>query len=143
MKSRIFTAPLTLAVALCLSLALHAQTPGSSLLTVNIPFSFVAGQTTLPAGHYSVSHFPGSDWILLRNDDGRSITMLPIMASSAPKSQSGSSKLVFNRYGEIYFLAQVWTADNQVRECFRSSAERVLVRRSMKPTEVAVVEHKQ
>jgi hypothetical protein len=112
---------------------------------VDVPFSFIAGEATLPAGRYSVSHFPNSDWILLRSDDGRGIAMLQIMASSAPRGQSSSSRLVFNRYGESYFLAQVWTAmDNQVHECFKSRAERNVARRSREQAlaQVGVVGYK-
>jgi len=144
MKTRISIALLTLA-ALVLTITLQAQTPtpSGSLFTINVPFSFVAGETTLPPGQYTVSHFPNSDWILFRNDDGHSIAMLQIMASSAPRGQSGNSKLVFNRYGENYFLAQVWTArSNQVDDCFKSSAERALARGGQAPTQVGVVVYK-
>jgi len=112
MKSRIFKVLLTLGAALWLTIALHGQTPtpGGYLFKVDVPFSFVASGVNLPAGHYAVSHFPNSDWILLTSDDGRAIAMqLQIMVSSAPRGQSSRGKLVFNRYGENYFLAQVWT----------------------------------
>lgn len=140
MKFRILTVLLTLAATLWLTNILQAQTPtpDSSSFTVNIPFSFEAGERTLPPGRYNVSHFPNSDWILFRSDDGQAISEIHVMPSSAPRGQS-NSRLVFHRYGDIYFLARILTApDNQVGECFKSSAERALERRQAR-NEVAIL----
>jgi hypothetical protein len=86
----------------------QAQDP----LVVRIPFDFVADGKTLPAGEYSVKTSSLERTLLLidRQDPSASIFMgtNPIVASE-PKSES---KLVFNRYGDRYFLSQVWTAGN-------------------------------
>jgi hypothetical protein len=86
----------------------QAQEP----IVVSIPFDFVVGGKTLPAGDYSVKSSGSERTLLLidRQDASASIFLgtNPIIASE-PKSVS---KLVFNRYGDRYFLSQVWTAGN-------------------------------
>ncbi len=90
-----------LAAAGCL--ALQAQ---SIQVTATIPFEFNIGQHKLPAGDYSVFH---SNHVLrLRCESGayKSAMVLVNPASSEPAGTP--SKLVFNRYGNEYFLAKVW-----------------------------------
>jgi hypothetical protein len=99
----------------------QAQEP----LVIRIPFDFVVGGKTLPAGEYSVNTSGPERTLLLidRQDPSASIFMgtNPIVASE-PKSES---KLVFNRYGDRYFLSQVWTAGNSSgRQLLKSARER-------------------
>jgi hypothetical protein len=141
MKTRIFIALSTLSTALLwLTVALQAQTTAPRpLLTVDVPFEFVAGGMNLPAGQYHVLHIMNPNWILLRSNDGRAKAVVYVQVSATTVGGS-SSKLVFNRYGEQYFLSQVWTRqDNEVHKCFKSSAELTLARSSQKPPEVATV----
>jgi hypothetical protein len=51
-----------------------------------------------------------------------------ILVKASPVASEGTSnQLVFNRYGETYFLEQVNTAhDRQVHECFKCRGEREL-----------------
>ena len=86
----------------------QAQEP----LVVNIPFDFVVGGKTLPAGEYSVKTTGPERTLLLidRKDAYASVFMgTNAIIASEPKSES---KLVFNRYGDRYFLSLVWTAGN-------------------------------
>lgn len=139
MKPRISIALLIAAMAVCLTATLHAQMQTTPILKVHIPFNFVAGGMNLPAGQYTGSHFPNGNYLLLSGPGA--IAMVPIIESWLPASRSGSNKLVFNRYGDKYFLAQVWTAmDRQVHDCFKSSAELTLSRANQQPTQVAVLQ---
>ena len=99
--------------------------------TANIPFSFTVGSKVFPAGEYVVAHLnPQSDKaaLLIKSADGRMskiVLMTPVQAGEAQES----ARLVFNRYGEQYFLAQVWTpADNMGLELPKSRSERTLAR---------------
>jgi hypothetical protein len=107
----------------------HAQSV--SEMTANIRFSFTIADKTFPAGEYSVTRLnPASDKaaLMIKSADGRMskiVLTVPIQAGRAQES----AKLIFNRYGEQYFLAQVWTpADNTGLELSRSRAERSLAR---------------
>jgi hypothetical protein len=86
----------------------QAQEP----LVVNIPFDFVAGNTPMPAGEYSVKTTgPTNTLIVIARNDSAASAFINTNAAvaSEPKTES---KLIFNRYGDRYFLSQVWTAGN-------------------------------
>ena len=104
----IFTIFLTLAVA-----GVQAQTPAK--VEVNIPFEFSAGKTTLQAGVYTINRMSGN-LLKLQNSEDKSAVVLnaPVtMSSSDPKAVE---RLVFNRYGERYALAQIWLSVDNGRE---------------------------
>ncbi len=125
MKSRSIHA-MVLAVVLFASLALHAQAAGQQFLFhIDIPFPFIAGGTPLPAGHYHVYH-PGDPYLLtLEKDDYRARAVLYIYTTPADKKVD-STKLVFNKYGEQYFLSQAWTGrDHELHETLKCKAERI------------------
>lgn len=75
----------------------------------DIPFEFVAGSTTMPAGQYSLTRGVSPAILLVRSEDGRSIANILANAAIA-KEAPAESQLVFNKYGDRYFLAQIWTA---------------------------------
>ncbi len=130
----------TMALVLGTPLALYAQGQMSTLFKVAVPFEFRLGNAHLPAGNYTVFHV-GSKWILLQSEDGKATALAPVMVSSAPAGQS-ASKLVFNRYGNLYFLSQVWTEeDDQMHECHKSVAEQTLLTSQQRPgtTTVATI----
>jgi len=79
-------------------------------MAVNIPFAFVAGNATLPAGEYRVQKLERNSVVLLIHcSNPRASAMVITNAAQAKKLQI-ESKLVFNRYGKRYFLSQIWTA---------------------------------
>lgn len=104
-------------ITLCLlfaAAALHAQTTESQwLMTVKIPFAFAVEDHTLPPGKYLVLTVTPERSIRIVGIDGNHsavVTTLPNYASSP----STNSRLVFHRYGNQYFLTQVWTAGQNV-----------------------------
>ena len=96
---------------------------------VEIPFDFSVGDTTLPAGTYSITRVL-SDKSVLRlssEDRGEEVNILThsVQASEFPKT----GKLIFNRYGETYFLSQIWESDaTQGRQLSKSRTERSIER---------------
>ena len=99
----------------------RAQEP----LEVNIPFAFVAGDTTLPAGEYRVQKLDGNSAVMLiRCTEPRSAIMVVTNATRTGKQQE-QSKLVFHKYGEHYFLSQVWNAGfSSGRELLKTQREK-------------------
>ncbi len=109
----------------------HAQP--SREMTAKIPFSFIVGNKTFPAGEYSVTRLnPASDKaaLAIKSSDGRMsriVLAMPVRAG-AP---SESAKLVFMRYDDLYYLSQIWTpADNMGLELLKSRSERTLLARN-------------
>jgi len=104
--------------------AAHAQSRPT--IDINVPFEFDAGDTTLPAGVYSVG-FIARNHLLIRSTDGEKKVIV-----SAPFALNGRDnrlppRLVFRRHGARHFLAQVWMLKTDAgRELYRSGAERQL-----------------
>lgn len=103
-----------------------AQTPGHNIRAA-VPFEFNIGDQRLPAGEYSIGRL-NSDGMQLRisnvdsNESANRLTSAVI--ASAPQAQT---MLMFNRYGDRYFLSQVWTVGETTgRELRKSASERAM-----------------
>ena len=109
MKQHIFKLTAIFAIFLGLVVTgVQAQAP--SKVEVNIPFEFSAGKTTLEPGVYSIKRMSGS-YLSLRSVDGKSTVILnaPVNLTSLDDKPE---RLVFNKYGDQYYLSQIWlTAD--------------------------------
>ena len=96
-------------------------------IRVNIPFDFSIAGTKLPAGKYSIGRaLQNSDDTVLSILDGRGHTK-ETRVSTAVQSFSAKDQptLIFHRYGNDYFLYQVWAAGETTGRQFpKSSAER-------------------
>jgi len=77
-------------------------------LQANIPFEFVAGSVILPPGNYQfeASHYGHMVAIWSVDQKTRSL----VLANRAYQSTSAHSpaRLVFNKYGNRYFLSEIW-----------------------------------
>lgn len=131
-------------IALAFVSALAASAQNQRNLVVNIPFEFTVKGKTLPAGEYIVSRGSTIDktgLIMQRRNGGANAVVLTMSIQS--RENQKESRLVFNRYGDHYFLSQVWTSgDQQGRELFKSRQERSLetelAKTSARPETVAI-----
>src|SRR2546428_6825072 len=79
---------------------------------VNIHFQFTAANTTLPAGEYTVGRLASdSPLVLIRSVDCKAAGIV-MTISAQSRTAPNQSKLVFNRYGQRYFLRGIWSAGN-------------------------------
>jgi hypothetical protein len=108
-------------------------------IEVQIPFDFAAGSTNMEAGDYEVT-FPLNGAVLLQRSDRKGGAFVMTHATGGGIT-SATNKLVFHRYGERYFLRQIWSAGYaQGRELRASKAELELARGKPAPgPQVAVV----
>jgi hypothetical protein len=139
MKSRMICFAAMATVILLIPALLHAQMPiKQPMMRVDIPFPFVVGGVHLPAGQYHVYH-PGDPYLVtIEKDDGRARAMVYVHPSTIDSSES-NTKLVFNKYGDQYFLSQVWTEpDTEVHQCFKCQMEKTLMAQSPRPQLVIV-----
>ena len=121
MKRNIFGVLMTLIVAFTVAPVVHAQT--QTIMTANVPFAFSVGQQQLPAGAYAVREMDRAT--LIQSKDGKD-HVLGIYAYAGP-SKVGETKLVFDKVGDHYFLAQIWTsARGQGLELPQSKLEKEL-----------------
>ena len=104
MKRNIFGALMTLIVAFTIAVPLvNAQ---RTILTANVPFAFSIGDKQLPGGAYAVREM-GRATLIQSKDYETSV--LGVYAYVEP-SKANETKLVFNKVGDHYFLAQIWTS---------------------------------
>jgi len=97
-----------LAIAGLLTLSpLNAQ---SRTVDFNIPFQFYAGQTTLPAGQYGMAFDHPLNRVLMSAASlDRALWILPQRISGSGQDlAAGTVTLKFHRYGDTYFLREVW-----------------------------------
>jgi hypothetical protein len=106
------------------------QVQGQSLaygIRANIPFDFSVADKKLPSGKYSIGRTRQSsdDSVLAITDgDGRS-KAIRLSISVQTLSPKEHSTFVFHRYGDQYFLFQVWIAGEATgREFVKSRSER-------------------
>jgi type V secretory pathway adhesin AidA len=96
----------------------------------NIPFNFAVGNKTLPAGTYDIRSIEsGTGKILvLQARDSNTSMMLNSNAAENFKP-ADKTKLVFNQYGNRYFLSQIWVAgETRGRQLPKSSREKETAR---------------
>jgi hypothetical protein len=105
MKKLFSTTVLSLICLLGLGISAHAQ--DASRLAVTVPFDFIAGGQTLPAGTYTVSRASQSSWVglAIRSYDN-GVFLLPVAFDDAAADQA---KLAFAHVGDKYFLSEVDT----------------------------------
>ena len=84
----------------------------ASKLKVNIPFDFIVADKKLPAGEYSIGRAQigsGDNVLLIRStDQAANVSSLTSATQVSQPKEKGT--LVFHRYGDQYFLFQVWPA---------------------------------
>ena len=106
------------------ALSVCAQSERSEV--TNIPFSFVVGQKTLPAGEYTFTpnRKDSQNVWLVQGRDGRTKALFTTMPVRASETQE-EGKLIFHKYGAQYFLSQIWTpGGNYGRELLLPRLER-------------------
>ena len=106
---------LTLMVA---AQVVQAQEP----VVVNIPFEFVAGKLTLPAGEYRVEKLEKNSVVVITHCAQPGVSAIVMTIASQANAPQSDSKLVFNRYGNLYFLSQYWTAGSSRGQLLLKSA---------------------
>ena len=89
--------------------SVQAQT--ASRVEVNIPFEFSAGNETLKPGIYAIKRMAGN-LVVLQNVADKSTAILNAPVTLSSTDPEAVERLVFNRHGDQYLLAQIWlTAD--------------------------------
>jgi hypothetical protein len=132
MKSRV-TRILSIGIALVAVAAAQAQ---DKTVTANVPFSFYMGKSAMPQGGYRVNELAHGAVVSLRSADAaKSVTTHEVTSNK----QAEPARLVFHRYGDAYFLAEIWTGDASNGQALTASPrEKELAQAGAAPT-LAVV----
>src|SRR4029077_17972653 len=84
--------------------------------------NFAAGAKTLPAGEYRVSAMT-HNLVTIQSADSKT-TMILASHSAENTNMDGVGALTFNRYGDRYFLSQIWMGGSVGKELPKSRAEK-------------------
>jgi hypothetical protein len=121
---------LLIAAALAL-LGITAASAQTVNVKANVPFSFTVNRATLPAGEYSLKSMDEQGAAIAIRDLNSKTTNLVISNSCRSSKSASQTKLVFHRYGNHYFLSQIWTEGSDAgRELLPSAGEKEVARNS-------------
>ena len=117
-----------IALTLFAGLMVSATQAQSIMLKADIPFDFVVGDKRLSSGEY---HVKSLDQVTMQiqSKDARSTAIVLTTGMQAAKI-SDVGKLIFNRYGDQYFLSKIWApSSDSGRELQKSRLEREVAQR--------------
>jgi hypothetical protein len=121
---------LMLVVALALvSAVASAYGQSNSNAVADIPFEFVAGNKAMAAGHYRLSAATAGGEVVKIREEATNQSVMTITLGLMNNKPAQESKLVFRRYGNKYFLAEIWTAgESQARQLLKTKEEKAIER---------------
>jgi hypothetical protein len=117
--------------------AVHAQIEERALMSVNIPFAFIVGNTHLPAGHYVIYSELGHEWKLSSFQRGGT-AFFPVVPNEK-RSLPPRATLVFHRYETEYVLHEIDPRDIGIRATLPVGKKEKELARRVAQTELAMV----
>jgi hypothetical protein len=110
-------------------------------IEADVPHAFMVKETTLPAGKYTVRRLndeaPGI--LAIRSADGRTAVIFQaesVQADQAPMQ----AELVFDKFGDNYFLSKIWASDSNVGyQLSKTKAQESLEGRGMKAEQHSII----
>jgi len=95
---------------------------------IHIPFNFTVGEKSFPSGKYVIERNRNNSdtvWVIRNKDTDRSAIV--VTRSARANDVVEETRLVFNRYDDLYFLSEFWTVGTQTgHEIPISKRERAL-----------------
>ncbi len=121
---------------LCAAVA-SANAQLSVPIRAKIPFDFSLGDKKLAAGEYTFSRLSGiadNRTMLVRSEDS-STRMFQSTSVAQVLTPKNESILVFHKYGDQYFLEQIWTSGEQEGTQLSESRSERTIRRQLAQTQ--------
>jgi hypothetical protein len=122
MKSKV-TSIIALAGLFFVLAVANVQGQQRSRSLASVPFDFTVGKSNLKAGSYSIKRMNGNA-LAIRSDDGSVNVVVNAPLGIGSRDYKAGERLVFNRYGNEYFLTQVWFTSDSGRQLHQSARER-------------------
>lgn len=135
MKRKVFTligvVSLLLAAGSAFAQTIHVK--------ANVPFDFAVSKEILARGTYEVTTMGQGRTLLIRDSEGKPQAMINSNRVESVNA-SGKTKLVFDRYGDRYFLREIWVAGaNSGHQLPKSARETEAVAMHQSPDRVIVL----
>ena len=119
MKATILRLTIMMALALAFVASAQAQT-ALNYKTFAVPFSFKVGNKVLPAGEYKIT--AENQIIRVQKTDGKA-NAVTLTQRTRGTNNENNARLKFRRYGDQYYLSQVWLQDSVGRELKKPQRE--------------------
>ena len=121
---------LVLLMVLALATAVvSANAQSSNKVVADIPFEFSVGYKTMPAGEYAVRTANAQGNALMIQSANGKLAAVRLSDETDRARKNTHARLVFHRYGQRYFLAEVWNGiDKAGRQLLKSSEESAIAR---------------
>ena len=102
--------PLLTMVLLMAAGSANAQLGSAHAVRANVPFDYSVGDATMKAGSCTIKPAGNADALAIRCEGSETALVLTRSVSSKP---AAATKLVFRKYGEQYFLSQIWVEGDE------------------------------
>ena len=114
---------LIVALAFVTAVAANAQS------NANVPFEFVVGSKSLPAGHYRITNATAGGQVVRIASATNEMSVFNLAMRTTNGRAAKESKLVFHRYGNRYFLAEIWrSGETEGQKLLKSREEKAIER---------------
>lgn len=123
MKKQVLRVVVTLSVIVTLAVAGFAALHNK--VKASVPFAFTVNGKTLPAGQYTVA--PSNNGNVLTISNAETKQGVVVIAQVCEVGADSKPQLIFNRYGNQYFLAKI-VGQTSGNELMKSKAERAAAR---------------
>lgn len=100
-------------------ISVQAQTQSGE---VKIPFDFYAGSEKMTAGTYVVKRMSDSA-LGIRRVNGKKTTLVIAPLTVGARDSKSGQRVVFNRYGDEFFISQIWLTEDSGRQVVPSKKE--------------------
>ena len=134
MKSRV-SRVLAVGIALAAAAAVYAQT---ETLTADVPFQFYVGSRLMPQGSYRVEQNADGHVAWVRATGQKAVQPVTAFAVIGNKTTE-PARLVFHRYGDEYFLTQIWSGSSSLGMQLGVSAREKELAQDGVPGAVAII----
>jgi hypothetical protein len=105
--------------------AVPANAQSTQQISAKVPFEFSVGDKTLPAGEYHVRSITRAADVLSIQNDKTLQSIGRFTMRIRPNEKDTRVRLVFHRYGDQYFLSEVWGGyDGSGRQLVESKKEK-------------------
>lgn len=112
MKKQITTVVLLSVILVLTAVSMKAQT--TSAFKVEIPFEFIVEGQTYQPGEYTIGRVNRQNplMLILKTAEGEEAKVL-LTRRMRSKNLVKNPSIVFSKYGETYFLSEIWTGNSK------------------------------
>ena len=138
MKKQVLFSLLTMVLLMAAGTA-NAQLGSNGEVRFNVPFDYKVGNATMKAGDCSIQRVDIAENDLAIRCNGSTALVL---AGTVSGKVASETKLVFDKYGDQYFLAQIWVRGEEIGEQLpRTRSEKELMSKAQ-PDSVVILARK-